>query len=117
MARYWYDPAQGKVVEVAPDFGNSSSGWGKLASEEEIYANARATDGTDISSRQKRREYMKAHGLGDTGDYNQAQGTSIPSFWDRAAERRAKIRRGEIDTSGGRRREAIARALNQRRRG
>ena len=31
----------------------------------------RATDGTDIGSRTKRRDYMRAHGLADAGDFKE----------------------------------------------
>lgn len=61
----------------------------------------RATDGTDIGSRKKRREYMHVRGLADADDYK--------GQWQKAAEQREKVRRGEHDKAE--RRDAIGRAV------
>lgn len=66
----------------------------------------RATDGTDIGSRAKRRAYMKANNLADTSDYRET--------WARAAKEREAAQSGRHDTQA--RREAIARALHTQRR-
>lgn len=64
----------------------------------------RATDGADISSRQRRAEYMRRNNLADADDF---KGT-----WARAAEQRAAFygAKGHDRTA---RREAIGRALYQ----
>jgi hypothetical protein len=62
-----------------------------------------ATDGTDIGSKRKRREYMKINGLADADDYTQE--------WKTAAKERAAIRSGEHDRKA--RKEAVERALYQ----
>lgn len=63
------------------------------------YAGLRSSDGTPIDTRTKHREYMRANGLTTIDDY--------PKHFERAAQERAKVFRGE-DTS---RREDVARAL------
>lgn len=67
------------------------------------YDGLRATDGTDISSRAKHREYMKRHGLTTADDFTET--------WKKNAEKRAKVFTGEVDK--GERRDAIARALER----
>lgn len=54
------------------------------------YDGLRATDGADISSRSKHREYMKRHGLAMASDYTES--------WAKAQAKRDAYRRGE---SGG----------------
>lgn len=95
----WRD---GKLVEVGEDwveaprppvFGDSH------------YDGMRATDGTDISSRTKHREYMKANGLALASDFTET--------WASAEKRRSQPQRDSE------RREQIGRALyeQEKRRG
>lgn len=56
-------------------------------SSERHYDGMRATDGTDISTRAKHREYMKAHSLTTADDF--------ASTWKRAAQERAARLQGE----------------------
>lgn len=63
----------------------------------------RATDGTDISSRQKRNEWMKRNDFVDVSD---CQG-----MWAKAAKEREAIAQGKHDKAA--RREAIGRAIHQ----
>lgn len=67
------------------------------------YDGLQATDGTDISTRAKHREYMKRHNLTTMDDF---QGQ-----WKKQAEQRARYFRGEPGT-GAVRREDIARAIH-----
>lgn len=53
----------------------------------------RATDGTDISSKAKRREYMHRKGLADTSDFDAPGG-----YWEKKAKEREHILSGEADT-------------------
>lgn len=69
-----------------------------------FYENTKAPDGTDIGSRRKHREYMRANNLTTVDDF---KGT-----WDRAAKEREVIREGKHDRRE--RREAIERALYKR---
>jgi hypothetical protein len=64
------------------------------------YENMAATDGTDIGSRRKHREYMKRHNLAIADDFKET--------WAKAAKEREKVYTGEHDRKG--RREDIERA-------
>jgi hypothetical protein len=66
------------------------------------YDGLRATDGADISTRAKHREYMKQHGLTTMDDYK--------NEWAKAAEKRAEYFTGK---SGSVNREDVARAIHQ----
>lgn len=61
-----------------------------------FYENTAATDGTDIGSRRKHREYMKRTGLAPTSDFS-------PGWYE-------KQRRGMAQEQHKERREAVARA-------
>jgi hypothetical protein len=53
-------------ADYEPDVGNTDSVlWG-----DRHYEGLRATDGADISSRSKHREYMRRHGLTTVDDFN-----------------------------------------------
>jgi hypothetical protein len=69
-----------------------------------FYENTKATDGTDIGSRRKHREYMKAHGLTTADDYTQT--------WSEASREREKRQTEGFDHKE--RREVIGRALYER---
>lgn len=74
---YVYDPEAG-LVEVGSD-------WQPTARRVPVVGDAhydgmRATDGTDISSRTKHRNYMKANGLALAGDFTET--------WAKAAAER-----------------------------
>lgn len=108
--RYIYDAKLKQMVEVGADYdSNPCKGHGRLTSEGEQYDGLRATDGTDISSRKKRREFMKRNGLTDPSDYGSYKKDG--SFLNKALEARRKHFSGEVDTSGGRRRADLARRL------
>lgn len=63
----------GEAVEVTPDFTpaprNPHTSDGVLWNDRS-YDGLRATDGTDISSRSKHREYMKVNNLTTLDDFN-----------------------------------------------
>lgn len=52
-----------------------------------FYEGARATDGTDIGSRRRHREYMRVHGLAHESDFRECGA--------KAREERARFARGE----------------------
>ncbi|RKH09003.1 hypothetical protein D7X74_30435 [Corallococcus sp. CA047B] len=68
---------------------------------------AQAQDGTDISSRTKRRDYMRAHNLADTSDFT---GTL-----EAATKERARFYDADSKHDTQARREAVARAMEGRR--
>lgn len=61
----------------------------------------RATDGTDIGSREKRKAWMKRNDLVDVSD--------CTGMWAKAARERAEVAQGKHDTSA--RREEVQRAI------
>lgn len=103
--RYRYDEATKQMVEVGAEWTDTPR-RAQTATEELTYGGVRATDGTPINSRKKHREYMKEKGLAMAGDFT---GT-----WERAAADRERVSRGENDRTE--RRDAIGRALYERRR-
>lgn len=106
--RYVYrpNPETGRVesVEVTPDFQSHEDRAPVYT--DRYMEGARATDGTDIGTRQKRRAYMQARGLADASDYTET--------WAKAEKQRAAYFRGEHDTQG--RRSDIASAIERLRR-
>jgi hypothetical protein len=66
-----------------------------------FYENTAATDGTDIGSRRRHREYMKSRGLTTADDFKDT--------WKREEARRQREAKGEWDHKA--RREDIGRAL------
>lgn len=73
--RYRYDPESGEMIEVTAEQRQAdvrlSGLWG-----DRHYDGLRTTDGVDISSRKKHREYMKRTGLTTADDFK--------SSWDKA---------------------------------
>jgi hypothetical protein len=90
--------------EVSEDWANTLP-RAPVVTEELIYGGIRATDGTDISSRKKRREYMRRNGYADADDFR--------GEWAKAAKERERVRAGSFDKQA--RAEAIARAMEKRR--
>lgn len=96
MARtiYRWDEQQKKLVEVGGDYVPSSDSRNNIVSD--LYMDGvRATDGTDIGSRRKRKEYMKARGLVDTDD--------CKGIWEKARKERDDFYSGNWDTEARRR--------------
>lgn len=89
-------------IEVTEEWRQPDAG-APHTSEEEIYGSLRATDGTDISSRTKRREYMRQKGVTDASDFAET--------WAKAQKEREAFRRGE--QSNPERREALGRIAYQ----
>ena len=107
--RYRFDPeapredgTKGALVEVPPDYVGDGFSAGHT-SEGELYDGARTLEGVDISSRKKRREYMRANGLTDPSDFKQ--------HWPKVAEQRQRMQAGDFDHRA--RREAVGQAAYQ----
>lgn len=83
--RYIWDDKLKELVEITPDYRSSAKGkdalnhlgglWG-----DRHYDGLRATDGADISSRRKHREYMRRTGLTTADDFKDT--------WARAKQER-----------------------------
>ena len=111
MRRIWvYRPAHPKANErgfvAAEDLGWEQPKDAKNAPimAGRFYENTAATDGTDIGSRRKHRDYMKAHGLTTADDYTET--------WKRAEKERETALSPDWDKKG--RREDVARAWYER---
>jgi len=86
------------TADYAPDVARTDGAlWG-----DRHYDGLLASDGADISTRSKQREYMKRHGLTTVDDYS-------PAHWDKQQTKRNEIAAGN-DPS---RRHDIARAIAQ----
>ena len=92
-------------IEVSDDWRNTLP-RAQTATEELIYGGVRATDGTDISSRTKRREWMKQNNLADADDFK--------GVWERAEKERAHYYQGTHDRRELR--ETVGRAMYAQRR-
>lgn len=95
-------PGVVKSFEVGQDFTGADR-RAQTVTEELVYGGLRATDGADISSRKKHREYKHVNGYADADDYK--------GQWDKAAKERADFYITGGDHKG--RREAIERAMYQ----
>jgi predicted nucleic acid-binding Zn ribbon protein len=84
-----------RFFEVVPALAINNPGAG-----DRHYDGLRAPDGTDISSRSKHREYMRANNLTTADDFTQT--------WARAAEQRAATLAGQDATRGADIAQAIA---------
>lgn len=101
MTRRRYVQIDGELIEVTEDYQpalpvDSGALWGDRG-----YDGQRATDGADISTRTKHREYMRAHGL-----------TTMDDFKDTWAK--AQAQRERLYTQGGSfTRRDVERAIHQ----
>lgn len=92
-------------IEVGEDWRNVQP-RAQTPTEELTYGGVQATDGTDISSRRKRREWMAQKNLADADDFK--------GVWEKAAKERAAYYQGTHDAKEIR--ETVGRALYERRR-
>lgn len=101
MTRRRWIQINGELVEVTKDYqpdlrADSGALWGDRS-----YDGLRATDGTDISTRSKHREYMKANNLTTVDDFQNS--------WAKAQEQRAKY----VQQGGTFSRRDVERAIHQ----
>lgn len=68
--RFRFDPVAGKCVSIDEDWTDAER-RAQTTTEEIVHGKAIAPDGTDISSRKKRREYMTREGVADASDFTQ----------------------------------------------
>lgn len=111
--RYYYAKGHPKAndlgIVAADDLGDWDPSREEQAKNAPImmdryYENTKALDGTDIGSRRKFRDYLKARGLTHASDFK--------NEWKAAAEQRKRIEKGDVDHRE--RREAIERAIYER---
>lgn len=78
------------VNDLGDDVRLSESSTGSALITDRWREGSKATDGTDIGSRAKEREYMQRNGLAHAADF--------PKHWEKAAGRRADyFRHGQVD--------------------
>jgi hypothetical protein len=77
----------GQTVERWFTPGNTGAALNNALAGDRHYEGLRATDGTDISTRTKHREYMKRHNLTTIDDFKDT--------WAQAQKKRDEYRRGE----------------------
>lgn len=90
------------LLEAGADY-RSAEARAQTTTEGVVYGQLQATDGTDLSTRKKHREYMKAKGVTTADDFKET--------WAKQAEDRAKFYRGDFDHKA--RREQLGRAMYQ----
>ena len=81
--RYIQDPKTLELIEVTPDYmppERMNAAKNNALAGDRHYDNMRATDGTDISTRTRHREYMRANNLTTVDDFQQT--------WAKAKEAR-----------------------------
>jgi hypothetical protein len=100
--RFVWDEAQGRLVR-AEDYHAPERALDAPIMMDRFYENTCATDGVDIGSRRKHRQYMRERGLTTVDDYKE-------TFAKKAAEREA-AKEGRVPSKT--RRETLARAMYQ----
>lgn len=85
--RYVWDAEAKALVEVGADWTDAER-RAQTVTEELVYGGARMTDGADVSSRKKHREYLKARGLAMASDFTETTARVQREKLERAAERR-----------------------------
>lgn len=106
MARksFVQDPDTGELVPKDEYIPRHALNPHHLVLGDRHYDGLQATDGVDISTRIKHREYMKQRGLTTVDDYS--------GEFTRQTEQRARYRQGQPGT-GAVRKEDLARAIHQ----
>jgi hypothetical protein len=104
MSRRRWVQIKGELIEVTPDYVGETRDGARNAGllwNDRGYDGLQATDGADISSRTKHREYMKRTGLTTVDDFS--------SQW----ARQSKERQEYMTRGGSIRRTDIERAIHQ----
>jgi hypothetical protein len=101
--RFVWSPEDDRLVEVTPDYEQAPREARNTLTSDAIYDGLRATDGSDISTRTKHREYMRRNGLTTADDFT--------GEWAKAAQKRAEFFQGK--GGGSVSRDDIGRAIHQ----
>lgn len=101
--KFVWDPDLKELVEVSVDYQPTPRNTDGALWNDRHYDNMKATDGTDISSRAKHREYMKRNGLTTADDFK--------GEWSKAEQQReAYFKHGK---GGAVSRDDVGRAIHQ----
>lgn len=106
--RFRYDKVSGEMVEITNGDIQPARDRQDLLWNDRGYEGLKATDGADISSRSKHREYMRRNGLTTIDDFTEVN--------KKNEAKRADYYQGKPGT-GAVRKEDIARAIDQLERG
>jgi hypothetical protein len=101
--RFIWSKELGELVEVTPDYEQAPREARDNFTSDAIYDGLRATDGADISTRTKHREYMRRNGLTTADDFKDT--------WAKAESRRDAYRTGK--GGGAVSRDDVGRAIHQ----
>lgn len=104
--RFVWDDQRKEMVEVGSEWQPSDRPGPVRKSEEEIYGKVTATDGTDLSTKRRHREYMQANGLTMADDY---KGES----WSKAKAEREAYRNGTSEKLKKANERAVVEAWNR----
>lgn len=102
--RWRWDEERKEMVEIGADWSDAPR-RAPVTTEGLVYNNLQATDGADISSRRKHREYMEHNGLSMVSDFKET--------WQRAAKERANAFSNE--KTRAERKQALADTIYRRR--
>lgn len=100
--RYVFVEELGKCVPVGEDWSDTPR-RAQVPTEEIVYGNAKATDGTPINSRKKHREYLKRNGLAMANDFSEGY--------------RERVKKSREEKDSKHLRETVERAFYKSRRG
>ena len=108
--RYIQDPTTLEMIEVTPDYAaptrESARNRGALWNDRH-YDGVQATDGTDISTRSKHREYMKRNNLTTVDDFSGTWANSVKQrenyYQNGGSFRRSDVERAIHDVNNRRR--------------
>jgi hypothetical protein len=97
--RYVQDPETLQLIEVTEDYYRPSNKGDAALWNDRHYEGLGTTDGVDISSRTKHREYMKRHGLVTFDDYQQSFKREQQRRDDYFQGQRGTVSRSDIERS------------------
>lgn len=83
--RFVYSEEHHGMIQVGSDWEPTDRAGAPRKSEAEIYGNDVAQDGSDISSKKRRRDYMKREGVADTSDFT-------GGYWEKKVKERVEAR-------------------------
>lgn len=101
--RFHWNPETNQLEELPSDWAPTPR---LEIAPDSHYDGLRATDGTDIGSRRKHREYMRQNGLTTADDFKET--------WAKAEKERERFDKGDFQMPGLR--DTIGRAMYQRER-
>jgi hypothetical protein len=94
--RFVWSPDDDRLVEVTPDYEQPHRDARDNFTSDAIYDGLQATDGADISTRKKHREYMKKNGLTTVDDFEGVWAKSRKERDDYYTGKRGSVTKDDI---------------------